>query len=179
MTGEDNNRNKRCMQAISIIKAQEADLTAIANLADIIWREHYTPIIGPEQVEYMLGKFQSADAMAQQISEGVDYYTLWLDDLLVGYLSFYTKGEVLFLSKIYVLSQLRGQGIGQQAMGFIKEQALSHGLERIQLTVNKYNTGSITAYERMGFKKVDEVVMDIGGGFVMDDYVMEFFLAEP
>lgn len=167
------------MQAISIIKAQEADLTAIANLADIIWREHYTPIIGPEQVEYMLDKFQSASAMSQQISEGVSYYTLWLDDLLVGYLSFYSKGEVLFLSKIYVLSQLRGQGIGQQAMEFIKEQALSHGLERIQLTVNKYNTGSITAYERMGFKKVDEVVMDIGGGFVMDDYVMEFFLAEP
>ena len=164
------------MQPISIMKAREDDLTAIANLADIIWREHYTPIIGPEQVEYMLHKFQSASAMSQQLSEGVDYYALWLDDLLVGYLSFYTKENVLFLSKIYVLSQLRGQGIGQQAMQFIKEQALLRGLERIQLTVNKYNTGSITAYERMGFQKVEEVVMDIGGGFVMDDYVMELFL---
>lgn len=163
------------MQPISITKAKEEDLTAIANLADIIWREHYTPIIGPEQVEYMLDKFQSASAMSQQISEGVSYYTLWLDDLLVGYLSFYTKGEVLFLSKIYVLSQLRGQGIGQQAVEFIKGQAKVLGLERIQLTVNKNNTGSITAYERMGFKKTEEVVMDIGGGFVMDDYVMELF----
>lgn len=164
------------MQPISINKAKEEDLTAIANLADIIWREHYTPIIGPEQVEYMLHKFQSTSAMSQQLLEGVSYYTLWLDDLLVGYLSFYTKGEVLFLSKIYVLSQLRGQGIGQQAMDFIKEQTKLKGLMRIQLTVNKHNTGSITAYERMGFKKTDEVVMDIGGGFVMDDYVMELFL---
>lgn len=164
------------MQPISITKANESDLTAIANLADIIWREHYTPIIGPEQVEYMLGKFQSASAMSQQLLEGVDYYSLWLDDLLIGYLSFYTKGDALFLSKIYVLSQLRGQGIGQQAVDFVKQQAQSKGLDRIQLTVNKYNTGSITAYERMGFKKTEEVVMDIGGGFVMDDYVMEFFL---
>lgn len=164
------------MQPISITKAQEDDLTAIANLADIIWREHYTPIIGPEQVEYMLHKFQSASAMSQQISEGVSYYTLWLDELLVGYLSFYTKGEVLFLSKIYVLSQIRGQGIGQQAIEFIKEQAQLQGLERIQLTVNKHNTGSITAYEKMGFKKTEEVVMDIGEGFVMDDFVMELFL---
>ena len=76
------------MQPISITKANESDLTAIANLADIIWREHYTPIIGPEQVEYMLGKFQSASAMSQQLSEGVSYYTLWLDDLLIGYLFF-------------------------------------------------------------------------------------------
>ncbi|MBD3652777.1 GNAT family N-acetyltransferase [Kangiella sp.] len=164
------------MQSILITKANESDLTAIANLADIIWREHYTPIIGPEQVEYMLGKFQSASAMSQQLLEGVDYYSLWLDDLLIGYLSFYTKGDALFLSKIYVLSQLRGQGIGQQAVDFVKQQAQSKGLDRIQLTVNKYNTGSITAYERMGFKKTEEVVMDIGGGFVMDDYVMEFFL---
>ena len=166
------------MQPISITKAQEEDLTAIANLADIIWREHYTPIIGPEQVEYMLHKFQSVEAMSQQLSEGMSYYSLWLDDLLIGYLSFYTKGDVLFLSKIYVLSQLRGQGIGQQAMEFVKQQAQSKGLERIQLTVNKYNTGSITAYERMGYKKTEEVVMDIGGGFVMDDYVMEFFLSD-
>lgn len=166
------------MQPISITKAQEEDLTAIANLADIIWREHYTPIIGPEQVEYMLHKFQSVEAMSQQLSEGVSYYSLWLDDLLIGYLSFYTKGDVLFLSKIYVLSQLRGQGIGQQAMEFVKQQAQSKGLDRIQLTVNKYNTGSITAYERMGYKKTEEVVMDIGGGFVMDDYVMEFFLSD-
>lgn len=167
------------MQLISITKANESDLTAIANLADIIWREHYTPIIGPEQVEYMLAKFQSVSAMSQQLSEGVDYYSLWLDDLLIGYLSFYTEGDVLFLSKIYVLSQLRGQGIGQQAVEFVKQQAQSKGLERIQLTVNKYNTGSITAYERMGFKKTEEIVMDIGGGFVMDDYVMELLLSEP
>lgn len=164
------------MQPISITKAHEGDLNAIANLADIIWREHYTPIIGPEQVQYMLDKFQSAQAMSEQLADGVEYYTLWLDDLLIGYLSFYTKGNALFLSKIYILSQLRGQGIGQQVMEFIKEQAIKQGLERVTLTVNKNNAGSIAAYERMGFKKTDAVVMDIGGGFVMDDYVMDLFI---
>jgi len=50
------------------------------------------------------------------------------------------------------------------------------GLSRIQLTVNKGNSGSISVYEHWGFVTVDSVVTDIGCGFVMDDYVMELVL---
>ncbi len=39
-------------------------------------------------------------------------------------------------------------------------------------TVNKYNDRSINAYKRMGFAVVEEAVVDIGGGFIMDDYKM-------
>ncbi|ACV26438.1 GNAT family N-acetyltransferase [Kangiella koreensis] len=166
------------MKTITIQKTSEADLPSIAQLAASIWREHYTPIIGSAQVEYMLDKYQSVSAMAEQITDGVFYYNVVLDDELVGYLSFYSNGEALFLSKIYVSSMHRGKGIGRQAMEFVIEQAKSMDLPKVQLTVNKYNTGSIEAYKRMGFKIVDEVVVDIGRGFVMDDYVMEIFLNE-
>lgn len=164
------------MQSITIRKVTLSDLPEVAELAAIIWREHYTPIIGSEQVEYMLEKFQSVPAMAKQISEGVSYYCIVLDGDLVGYLSFYLKEDALFLSKIYVSSQLRGQGIGRQAMQFIIEQAQLQGLTKVQLTVNKYNSGSIAAYQKMGFVTVEELVMDIGGGFVMDDYLMQLFV---
>ena len=36
-----------------------------------------------------------------------------------------------------------------------------------------YNSGSLRAYEKMGFHKVRSLVIDIGGGFVMDDYELE------
>lgn len=166
------------MKNVTINKVCAADLPSIAELANDIWREHYTPIIGSEQVEYMLKKYQSVSAMAEQISNGVFYYSVLLDGKLVGYLSFYRTNEALFLSKIYVSSSLRGKGIGRQAMEFITEQAKTMGLAKVQLTVNKYNSGSIEAYKRMGFKTVNEVVVDIGGGFVMDDFVMELFLNE-
>lgn len=164
------------MQSITIRKVAPSDLPEVAELAAIIWREHYTPIIGSEQVEYMLEKFQSVPAMAKQISEGVSYYCIVLDGDCVGYLSFYLKEDALFLSKIYVSSQLRGQGIGRQAMQFVMEQAQLQGLAKVQLTVNKYNSGSIAAYHRMGFVTVEELVMDIGSGFVMDDYLMQLFV---
>ena len=48
-----------------------------------------------------------------------------------------------------------------------------HGFTRLELRVNRANTGAIRAYERFGFRIRGPLVTDIGGGFVMDDHVME------
>ena len=46
-------------------------------------------------------------------------------------------------------------------------------LIKIRLTVNKHNDNSIAAYKKMGFETIDSVKTDIGGGYYMDDFVME------
>jgi hypothetical protein len=46
----------------------------VAELARDIWTEHYVPIIGRDQVDYMLDRFQSSDAIARQIESGCKYY---------------------------------------------------------------------------------------------------------
>ena len=56
-------------------------------------------------------------------------------------------------------------------MDFVLEFAGDHGLSTIHLTVNKRNVPTIAAYQRTG-----EIVIDIGGGYFMDDYVLEFKL---
>jgi len=80
---------------------------------------------------------------------------------------------MLFLSKIYVLKHYRGKKIGKRAMAFVEEQAKSCQLKSIRLTVNKHNTDAIHAYQQLGFKNMGSVVLDIGNGFVMDDFEME------
>jgi len=149
------------------------DFNNIEDLANIIWNEHYIPIIGKQQVDYMLDKFQSAAAMADQVSNGVKYYMIEHDDSLVGYFSFSVHEEHLFLSKLYVISSERGNGIGRKSLSFIERQTKDVKLNKIQLTVNKYNTNSIEAYEKMGFQNIDAIVQDIGQGYVMDDFVFE------
>lgn len=150
-----------------------ADFERISVLAFEIWTDHYVPIVGPELIEYMLPKFQSPEAIAEQVAEGVSYYLLQHQEQDAGYISFYPKEGALFLSKLYVHKRFRGLGLGRAAMNFIVAQAQADQLPRIRLTVNKKNTNSIAAYERMDFRKVDDVVFDIGQGFFMDDYVME------
>lgn len=157
---------------VKTAKANE-DLEIITKLGSIIWHEHYAPIIGLDQVKYMLDKFQSVIAIENQLLENYCYYILMYDKNPVGYLSVVKKDNSLFLSKIYVLKSERGKGIGKIAMEFIHKKAKELMLNSIVLTVNKYNVNSIKAYKKMGFENVGELVQDIGGGFVMDDYKME------
>ncbi|WP_417600588.1 GNAT family N-acetyltransferase [Owenweeksia hongkongensis] len=148
------------------------DLQQIETLAREIWEEHYTPIIGEAQVAYMLDKFQSVEAMQKQVKEGYEYFMLHEGEELVGYLSFKEEQDELFLSKVYVHSKVRGKGLGKTAIEFVKTEVQKRGLSQIRLTVNKYNHNSIAAYIKMGFAKTREIVMDIGEGYVMDDYEM-------
>jgi len=158
------------------VKFREArdpgDFVQIAGLADIIWREHYTPIIGKAQVDYMLEHFQSAEAISKQIAGGMVYFLMLKEDRLVGYLAIQKRGQELFLSKIYLLREYRGLGMGKAALDFIAERARELGCTSIALTVNKDNDRSIKAYLKMGFENKGGRVTDIGDGFVMDDYLM-------
>ena len=78
----------------------------------------------------------------------------------------------MFVSKFYLQRERRGSGTGRTCMEFIEHLARQRGLGLLWLTVNKGNP-SVNAYKRMGFRIAADVVMDIGAGFVMDDYRME------
>jgi GNAT superfamily N-acetyltransferase len=146
----------------------------VAALAREIWMEHYVPLIGEEQVRYMLAKFQSPTAIADQVRTGYEYFALFQDSAPLGYLAIEQQQEerCMFLSKLYVHVSARGTGLGRQALDFIASQCRDRGLTRLWLTVNKRNP-AVQAYERLGFVRKAPVVMDIGNGFVMDDFRME------
>ncbi|MDC6389570.1 GNAT family N-acetyltransferase [Maribacter sp. PR1] len=152
---------------------KKLEIKVVANLAHTIWKEHYTPIIGEDQVVFMLNKFQSENAISAQIKEGFNYFLIAHQEAYVGYFAFCLQKDALFLSKFYVLRSERGKGYGKAALKFIEAKAKNLGSKKIKLTVNKNNSNSITAYEKMGFINVESIVQDIGNGFVMDDYVLE------
>ncbi|MDF2936471.1 MAG: family acetyltransferase [Paenibacillaceae bacterium] len=150
------------------------EMTELAELAANIWREYYISIITMDQIEYMIGKFQSASAVRNQIEEqGYEYYAMREDGHTVGYLSVKEDGGKLFLSKFYVAKEHRGKGYASQAMTFLEQLCKDRGLGHIWLTVNRHNESSIGVYQKKGFRTVREQVADIGNGYVMDDYVME------
>ena len=160
------------MIQITAVK-QDSDIEVIAQLAKEIWTHHYTPIIGIDQVNYMLEKFQSESSIKSQLVNGYEYHLLKFDDRPAGYIAFCYKDGHLFLSKIYVHANFRGKGIGKAAMCFMENEAQLNGYSKIRLTVNKHNSNSILAYEKMGFETITAIVQDIGNGYVMDDYVLE------
>lgn len=145
----------------------------IETLANSIWREHYPSIISIAQIDYMLRKFNSASVIEAQVKDGSKFYYMTFNDIPVGYMAIKIDTNHLFLSKLYVMKDHRGKGIGKVTTKFIMDEAARYKLNTIQLTVNKFNTNSIAAYEKLGYKKVKELVTDIGEGFIMDDYLLE------
>ncbi len=151
----------------------DQQIESVAALAHEIWNEYFTPMIGADQVSYMLENLQSFGPMKKQIADGYEYFQIISDSSAVGYICFRAGENDLFLSKLYLLKSARGKGQGKQTLQFIEQQARKRSLEKIWLTVNKHNSDTIKAYQKWGFKIVGEPVADIGGGFVMDDYKME------
>ena len=151
----------------------EEQIEIVESLAEEIWTEHYIPIIGKEQVDYMLDRFQSKQSISDQIRSGFLYFLIKEDNQFIGYIGVQQKGDELFLSKIYIKSSERGKGHGKKAIQFIERLAKEKGVRKIALTVNKNNRDAIKAYERLGFKNLGSLIQEIGNGFIMDDYKME------
>jgi ribosomal protein S18 acetylase RimI-like enzyme len=149
------------------------DIQVISEIAYEIWHEHFTPIIGIEQVEYMINKFQCFNAIKDQIHSGYEYYLFKFKGEFVGYTGIQEKDGKLFLSKLYVKKDYRGMKISKDSIKFMANLCQVKGLGKIWFTVNKNNDITIAAYEKMGFIKTRMQKTDIGDGFFMDDFIME------
>ena len=144
----------------------------IEGLAFPIWREHYTPIIGAAQVEYMLRQRQTAQAVEEQVRQGDLYFLIQTgrgDE--IGFFSIQFRPREVFLSKFYLLKDFRGKGLARKVLDFIRKMALEKQASRITLLVHKRNP-SVKAYQALGFRILEPVATDIGNGYVMDDYRM-------
>lgn len=156
----------------------DAQLEELAALADVIWHEFFPAIISVEQIDYMVEKFQSFDAVKAQIDgQGYRYFLVRIDGKAVGYYGVCLKEDgSLFLSKLYLEKSWRHKGIASLMFKEIKRIAREYGSEKIWLTVNKGNTHAINVYKKFGMCVIREECTDIGCGFVMDDYVFAYLL---
>ena len=160
---------------IEIVRATEAGLPAISELAGVIWRACYPGIITSEQIDYMLARMYSLDVLRDEIrSQGVRYDLLLVDGKPAGFASYGPTSErgAMKLHKLYLLPELHGRGLGSRLLQHVEREVRTGAARRLILSVNKRNAKAITAYQRNGFVIAESVITDIGGGFVMDDYVM-------
>lgn len=157
---------------LRFLPATPADIPVINDLAQRIWRLHYPGIITVEQIEYMLQWMYSAEALQRDMAQGYVFELIALDGQPVGFMAYQPREDKVFLSKLYVLNEQHGQGLGKAALQVLQSRAEALGIRSIYLVVNKKNEKAIRAYERFGMYREADVVSDIGQGFVMDDWQM-------
>ena len=165
---------------ITIQPATPDDIPTLRELARRIWHQYYPGIITREQIDYMLARMYDATTIRREMAEGVAWDLVRQQTVPVGFIScsFHAAGQQVKLSKLYLLPELHGHGIGRQMLQHVREQSVKFGATEIRLQVNKGNTRAIRAYEMAGFSVLETAVTDIGGGFVMDDFIMVLRLRE-
>jgi ribosomal protein S18 acetylase RimI-like enzyme len=169
------------LAATTLTPVAEPDFAVVRELAGTIWRQHYAAIISAAQIEHMLaGRFSD-----EALWEHVQAADRWLELLRVGekpvgYCGYELAGmdgdgstpAGMKLGQLYVLKSHRGFGIGGFMLGHVEARARELGRRAFWLQVNKKNAAAIRFYRSAGFEVIREAVFEIGGGFVMDDYVM-------
>ena len=107
-----------------------------------------------------------------------EYYQLFDNGKFCGYTGIHAgEDNRLFLSKLYIKKDARGRHLATKAFSFLKELCRERGYTAIWLTCNKYNDNTLAVYRHLGFETIDTQEADIGRGFIMDDYIMEYRLA--
>ena len=149
-----------------------SDIPVIQRLASEIWDVCYNDILTPEQIKYMLDWMYSKQTISEDLANGVSWEMLELEEgTPIGFLSVTLEKEKAKLNKIYLKDIFQGKGYGHQALKYATELARRQGCTSLSLTVNKQNYKAIKAYERAVLVRTDSINVNIGEGFVMDDYV--------
>lgn len=157
---------------VNLIKATEEDLKIIADLAKVIWNEHYVPIIGKTQVDYMLGNIYNLDSLQEQVNlKKHEFYLIKNNNETVGFLSVSSQNKTdFFLHKFYISNTNCNKGLGSEIFNLLIKLINPKSLT---LTVNRQNFKSINFYFKNGFKIERVEDFDIGKGFQMNDFVMK------
>lgn len=167
--------------------ATPADYLTVERIAHQTWPNTYRSILSAEQFDHMLHWMYSPEAIAEQIEQKNHVFLMAVSDAgeTVGYVSYeldYVRDDISFgettslkitkIHKLYLLPQTQGQGIGRLLIDEVAQRALAAGNTALGLNVNRQNR-AVQFYERMGFSIITSEDIDIGNGFLMEDFVMQ------
>lgn len=161
------------MQPFHIRPAGPEDIPLIRSLTYSVWPQTYAPILSQEQIGYMLDWMYSEAALTEAMRNEQEFLILYAAGEPAGFASFGPyEGDRAKLHKLYLLPALQGGGYGRTLLDHVAQTCAARGFRTLLLNVNRHNPAR-AFYERQGYRVIEEVDVEIGGGFFMNDFVME------
>ena len=166
---------------IKILPARREDIKIIQMLARTIWQEAYAKILSQAQIDYMLLQRYNENLLAEEFLAPHIFWDKVVDEdnEIIAFSACLLQEDALKLDKIYVLPAFQRHGIGGQLIENAAQHALKNKRPKMILAVNKNNKNAIAAYKKRGFSIYESVRVEIGAGFVMDDFLMQKTLDNP
>lgn len=156
----------------------------LAELGSITFSQAFAKGNTPEDMSLYLQQAFSPEIQEAELADPACVFWLVSEaGTVVGYtklhsglfLNCLTTQKALKISRLYVLKQFWGKGIGTQLLNEINQYAQEKGFESLWLTVWDQNPGAIKLYQKLGFKIVGDEDFILGQD-VQHDFIMEKIL---
>ena len=151
------------------------EIDALVAMAYEIWTGYFGSLFDSQTLSIVIESAQSKEAILSQIADRYQYFFINVRDERVGYFAYQIDQErkELFLSKLYLLAEHRGQGIGRKVLQYLETLSAEHGINKLVLTVYHKNTDAVKAYEKWGFTNLGLIQRKFNDGLICDDFQME------
>jgi diamine N-acetyltransferase len=161
---------------ITISEATIEDFGTIREIAYATWPVTYGEILSKEQLDYMLEMMYSEVTLLDNVTNKGHHFILANENgIPLGFASYehhYLNTNTTRLHKLYLLPESQGKGMGKMLIDKIVALAKENQCDVISLNVNKFNKSHFF-YTKMGFDIIAEEDLEIGNGYLMEDYKME------
>jgi len=154
-------------------KCSAVDLPGILALANVIWKPTFSSILTEDRLNYLYDLMYNREKLLTLLNSSENtFFLLRENDADVGYAQLVINSESVKLEKLYLHPDVQGKGYGLYLLNQLIDHSLNLGCQNMQLQVNRSNSKAVAFYKQFGFKITEERDFDVGGGHVMDDYVM-------
>ncbi len=160
-----------------------AHLEIIKKLAYKIWPSTYGKILSKAQLDFMLDKFYDIDYLKNlMLAENQVFVLISENEKYLGFCAYQlnitdenTGIPKTKLHKLYVLPETQGKGLGKLLQNEVEKAAVANNNQSVFLNVNRYNN-AVSFYKKQHYKIISEIDIEIGNGYLMEDYIMELDL---
>ena len=151
------------------------ELHLVQSIAHQTWPNTFAEILTTEQIDYMLEWMYNKAILEKNYDDGHQFYAYFENAEAIGFIAIQVnllEGKSLKIHKLYVLPNQQGKRVGYKLIQKAIEIAKNLDQKNVFLNVNRFNQ-AVDFYKRVGFSILKEENIEIGKGFLMEDYVMQ------
>jgi GNAT superfamily N-acetyltransferase len=163
---------------MSIKLLSEDEMDQVQQLAYATWPDTFKNILSEEQIKYMLEWMYDLETLRKQAESGHQFYLYLENSVPLGFIGIephHPTVDSLKIHKLYVLPESQGSGVGKKLIAQAEKVAKELGIDKLILNVNRFNK-AVEFYKHFGFVVDRQEDIDIGNGYLMEDFVMIYTL---
>jgi len=145
-----------------------AELDIVRDIAMQVWPKSYRANIPPDQIDSMVSRTFDPDRLEDDIMQrGHVFFIIRIGRIDAGFCSAHLEGTRIWITKLCVLPDFRGFGLGKRLIGAAQDYFAP--AEDVVMCIHKDHDPAVNFCLRSGFKIAREIPSELDG---LTDYVM-------